>query len=128
MDNIQKLVYCYQNKCSKFQKKMKEERDKIFLIGNKLNEDLKNKKISKKEFLKLGKEAEKKYLNSIGYLQHLKCSLDNCYDLMKAKIDDIAKKNNYKKLNLNKYDVKYHNKIMLLNYIKMTKDFLKTQN
>ena len=127
IDYIQKLVTCYQNKCAKYQKKMKQERDKVFIIGNKLTEDFKNNKISKREFLKLGKEAEKKYLNSVGHLQHLKCSLDNCYDLTKTKIDVIAKKNNYTKPNLNKYDENYYNKVMLLHYINMTKEFLKTQ-
>jgi hypothetical protein len=127
IDYIQKLVTCYQNKCAKYQKKMKQERDKVFIFGDKLTEDFKNNKISKKEFLKLASEAEKKYLNSVAHLKHLKCSLDNCYDLTKAKIDAIAKRNNYTKPNLNKYDEKYHNKIMLLNYINMTKEFLKTQ-
>ena len=101
---IQKLVSCYQNKCAKYQKKMKQERDKVFIIGNKLIKDYQNNKISKKEFLKLDKEAEKKYLNSVEHLRHLKCSLVNCYDLTKTKIDVIAKKNNYTKPNLNKYD------------------------
>jgi hypothetical protein len=126
-ENIRKLVSCYQKKCAKYQNKMKQERDKIFAISNKLIEDFKNNKISKKEFLKLGKEAEKKYLNSVGHLQHIKCTIDNCYDLTKLKIDNIAKKNNYKKENLNKYNEEYYNKIMLLNYINMTKEFLKTQ-
>lgn len=127
-ENIQKLVSCYQKKCGKYQKKLKQERDKIFVITNNLTEKLKNNKISKKEFLKLGKKAEIKYLNSVEHLKHLKCSIDNCYDLTKNKIDNIAKKNNYKKENLNKLDENYYNKIMLLNYINMTKKFLKIQN
>ena len=126
-ENIQKLVSCYQKKCAKYLKKMKQERDKVFVIGNKLTEDFKNNKISKKEFLKLGKEAEIKYLNSVGHLEHIKCSIDNCYDLTKMKIDYIAKKNNLKKEKLNKYNENYYNKIMLLNYINNTKELLKTQ-
>ena len=47
IDYIQKLVTCYQNKCAKYQKKMKQERDKVFIIGNKLTKDFENNKISK---------------------------------------------------------------------------------
>ncbi len=119
IDYIQQLVSCYETKCAKFQKKMKQERDKLFMISSKLYEDYKNKKISKKEFLKKGIDAENNYLNSRGHLQHIKCCLDNCYDLTKIKIDKIAKKNDYK------YDVNDYNKIMLLNYINETNEFLK---
>jgi hypothetical protein len=122
---INDLVSCYQKKCKKYQKKMADERSKLFIISNKLFEDYNNKKITKKEFLKLGKESEKKYLNSVGHLDHVKCSLDKCYDLTKAKLDVMAKKINYDIKNDVKYDVNYHNKILLLNYLHQTKDFLK---
>lgn len=113
-ENTKLLVSCYETNCKKYLQKMKEERKKMFIESNELYDDYKSKKIIKKEYHKKANEIQKKYLNSNGKLQHIKCSLDKCYDLSKIQLDLLVKRMNMSTTN-KKYNINDYNRIMLLN-------------
>jgi hypothetical protein len=98
-------------------KKCKEENEIIEKIRNKrlndistLFDELRNKKITKTQFILKYKKIDDNYYKSIKTIDLLKCELDKCYEYVKYIIHELSNKINYTKKDI--YNIKEYINIL----------------
>ena len=112
--DINSLVECYNKNCKKEVKMRKKIRDKWNINTNKIHNDYKNGIIkSKKEFIKIINKLDSDYFNSIENINMYNCEIDNCYNLLKNKLDYAANKIKYNKKN-EKYSIEDYINILTI--------------
>lgn len=113
IENLLSLTNCYVTNCKKEYKARKALRTKWFNNTEKLHEDYKNKKITKKELIKKLNKIDEEYLNSVENFSLHKCEINKCYKLVKKHLDYLYEKN--KEAKKNKYTAEDYVNIMKIN-------------
>ena len=110
-----KDYYQLLNKCRV--KKCKEEKEIIEKITNKrindiskLSDDLRDKKITKSQFILKNKKIDNNYYKSIKTINLLQCELDKCYEYVKHILDQLSDKIKYTKKDI--YNIKEYINIL----------------
>ena len=102
---------CYIKKCNN---EFKNIKDVWFAMTNKIHNDYKNGIIkSRKEFIKIINKLDSDYFNSIENINMYNCEIDNCYNLLKNKLDYAANKIKYNKKN-EKYSIEDYINILTI--------------
>jgi len=104
------LEKCRIKKC-KEEKAMIEKLKKYWIndVSN-IIDDLRNKKITKTQFIAKNKKIDDKYYKSIENIKLLQCELDKCYEGVKYIIHQLSDKINYTKKDI--YNIKEYINIL----------------
>lgn len=109
-DYYQLLNKCHLKKCKEEKQIMEKITNKRLNDISKLINDLREKKITKAQFILKNKKIDNNYYKSMKTINLLQCELDKCYEYVKNIIHQLSDKMKYTKKDI--YNIKEYINIL----------------